>query len=93
MRIRREQMQAFEEAAWRAFELRVVDHWKERLPGHFHGFDETSMITVAQAAIAEARAKGLESERDIVMYSDLALANRTGFAENLQVHLPRRLGR
>ncbi|MGH9902620.1 MAG: hypothetical protein ACRD68_12505, partial [Pyrinomonadaceae bacterium] len=73
LKIRKVQMQTFEQAAVRSFEDRMIEHLREFTPRHFKILKEAEMRKVVRFGMERAPAYGLTSERSIRYFVELML--------------------
>lgn len=83
--IRRDQMGAFESAAVRAFEDRMVEHFTQHLPRHCEAVGEPQVRAVVRLGVRRAEAHGLVSEGEVCFYIGLMLALGSFFDTDPQV--------
>lgn len=83
--IRREQMDAFEAAAVRDFERRMLAHVKEHLPKHHAVLGEEILRRVIRYGIGRAEAHGFTAESDVCLYITLMLMLGSRFDEDPQL--------
>jgi hypothetical protein len=73
LKIRPEQMEAFEAAAVKRFEDRMVEHLRNFSPKHAQVLDEEQLRTVVRYGIEHAESHNLTSERSIRVYTETML--------------------
>ncbi len=79
LKIRPEQMEAFEAAALKGFEDRMVEHLRNFSPKHAQVLDEEALRTVVRYGIEHAESHGLTSERSIRIYTETMLMLGSNF--------------
>jgi hypothetical protein len=79
LKIRPEQMDAFEAAALKGFEDRMVEHLRNFSPKHTQVLDEEQLRTVVRYGIEHAESHGLTSERSIRIYTETMLMLGSNF--------------
>lgn len=79
MRIRAEQMKAFEQAAVRNFEDRMVAHLKNFAPNHSKILTEDEMRLVIRHGMKQAESHRFTSERSLRIYTELMLILGSSF--------------
>jgi len=72
--IRREQMDAMDDARLGGFRAWAVDHLREHFPEWAAGRDEAALLEAVRGAISRARAHGAESEASYCIWLDLSVA-------------------
>jgi hypothetical protein len=72
-KVRREQMEAYREAAVRDFEGRMVEHVARCFPDHFATLGEDGLRQVIRAGVQRAGAHGVVAARDVCKFIDLML--------------------
>jgi hypothetical protein len=79
LRIRAEQLRAFEEQALRRFESKMLEHVKEYFPNHHRVLGEARMRSSIRYAVVRAGAYGGVSERAICCYLNVMLVLGANF--------------
>jgi hypothetical protein len=79
LKIRSEQMAAFEAAALKGFEDRMVEHLRNFSPKHAQVLDEEQLRAVVRYGIERAESHGLTSERSIRIYTETMLMLGSNF--------------
>jgi len=85
LRIRREQMDALDEAAMRRFEQRAIQHLKETFPKHARFRGEEGLRNTVRSGLERARQRGLASERGLLLYLELMVMLGSGFDADPQL--------
>jgi hypothetical protein len=67
-----------------SFVERLQKHWLDNFEDKFSRFSPPEIRRFALDALAEAEAKKIENEDDIVVYADLCLAAESGFAAQIK---------
>lgn len=71
LKIRKEQIEVFEQAAVRNFEDRMVNHLREFTPRHFRILQETDIRRVVRYGMERAQSHNLTSERSVRLYIEM----------------------
>lgn len=82
--IRAEQFAVLERHAQEAFERRLVKDLRSSFPQKCDGREDQDLLSLARDAVARARRYGLESERDLGLFTDLWLV----LGESFDLSLP-----
>jgi len=85
LRIRKEQMDAFSQAAARSFEDRMVEHLTEFFPEQCEALGEPETREAIQHGINRAKTYGIISERDVCKYIDLMFTFGRDFDEDAEL--------
>jgi len=85
LRIRREQMEALDQAAWRRFEQRAIQHLKETFPKHARFRGEEGLRNTVRSGLDRARQRGLTSERGLLLYLEQMMMLGSGFDTDPQL--------
>lgn len=85
LKIRNEQMTAFEQAALKNFEDRTIEHLREYFPKHCEVFGEANLRQIIQLGLKRSQSYGVVAERGVRVYIDLMLLLGSGFAEDPQL--------
>lgn len=80
-KVRREQMQAYREAALRDFEDRMVAHVERCFPQRLTALGAESVREVIRLGIERAAGHGIVTERDVCKFIDLMLVLGPTFDE------------
>lgn len=80
LRIQPKQLNAFQAAAMRDFEDRMLEHLKAFSPRHSRVLSPEQLRQVIQGALARARAHGFTSERSVRYWVELSLMLGSAFA-------------
>lgn len=71
LKIRREQIEVFEQVAARNFEDRMVNHLREFTPRHFRILQEADIRRVIRYGMERAQSHDLTSERNVRLYIEM----------------------
>jgi hypothetical protein len=74
LKIREEQLETFSKSELRRFAVRAAAHLRERAPKRFVGKTGGEVEALVGAAVDDARARGIVSERDLVRLLELLVA-------------------
>src|SRR2546421_745613 len=85
MRIRADQMKAFEHAAARDFKLRMSQHLKQSFPKHCQILGEERLESVIDYGWARANSYGLVAENAIILFTELMFLLGRGFDTDPQL--------
>lgn len=85
LRIRPEQIEAFESARAAHFEPRTVQHLKERFPKHCDVLKEDGILEVIHYGIERAETHGLTHQSEVSLFIDLTLMFGRYFDTDLQL--------
>jgi len=85
LRIRSEQIEAFESARAAHFEPRTVQHLKERFPKHCDVLKDEGILEVIHYGIGRAETYGLTHQSEVRLFIDLTLMFGRYFDTDLQI--------
>lgn len=85
LKIRREQIEVFEQAAIRNFEDRMVNHLREFTPRHFRILQEEDIRRVIRFGMERAQNHDLTSERSVRLYVEMMFMLGSHFDTDPQV--------
>jgi len=85
LQIRPQQMQAFEQAALKSFESRMVEHIQKHFPKHFELLGEPVVRKAIQLGIDRGGVQGLITEHDLCLFITLMFLLGSSFDEDPQL--------
>ncbi|MBN1843972.1 MAG: hypothetical protein JW883_17055 [Deltaproteobacteria bacterium] len=85
LKITKEQMEVFEQAAIRNFEDRILEHLNEHFPKQHSMLGEFAARNVIRQGFERAKSYGLTTERNVSLYINLMFMLGSGFDTDLQL--------
>lgn len=85
MKIRAEQMEAFDKAAVRNFKLRMAQHLKESFPNHCQILGDEKLDGVIDYGWERAKSYGMWGENSVILFTDLMFLLGRGFDADPQL--------